>query len=291
MISFLLFFHWKALYKNVYKGLHKRIENNWNSRSSRPCAFCTKSVLRNFAKFTGKHLHQSFLLNKVVGLKPVTLLKKRPWNRSFPVHFAKFLRTPFLVEHLQWLSIGPFLGCQSIWYFSRNTKFSRMNIIFFADAGDVTLMCIFSGQGHACNAYAYIQKIPYFQRSLIKIIFFHFPTKEKIPYFLETRNTIFPDVTKMIVFRCGFLGKTIFSEHLKKISYLQVFFWGRSSFLLCLKSKIIFSGKINIIFPDNTRKIIFQCNFFERPSFQNIWKKKILFFVHWCLILHQQVSF
>ena len=68
----------------------------------------------------------------------------------FPVIFAKFLRTLFLVEHLWWLLLGPFLGCQSKWCFSRNAIFSRMNIIFFSDAGDVTLRCIFSGQGHVC---------------------------------------------------------------------------------------------------------------------------------------------
>ena len=33
-----------------------------------------KSVLRNFAKFTGKHQCQSLFLNKVAGLKPATLL-------------------------------------------------------------------------------------------------------------------------------------------------------------------------------------------------------------------------
>ena len=31
------------------------------------------------------------------------LIKKRLWHRCFPVKFAKFLRTPFLTEHLQWL--------------------------------------------------------------------------------------------------------------------------------------------------------------------------------------------
>ena len=36
------------------------------------------------------------LFNKVTGLRPVTLLKKRLWHRCFPVNFAKFLRTPFL---------------------------------------------------------------------------------------------------------------------------------------------------------------------------------------------------
>ena len=36
-----------------------------NSRSCRPEVFCKKGVLRNFVKFTGKHLCQSFFLNKI----------------------------------------------------------------------------------------------------------------------------------------------------------------------------------------------------------------------------------
>ena len=57
---------------------------------------CKKCVLRNFAKFTEKHLRQSLFFNKVTGLRPVTLLKKRLWHRCFSVNFTKFLRTPFL---------------------------------------------------------------------------------------------------------------------------------------------------------------------------------------------------
>ena len=63
----------------------------------------TRGVLRNFTKFTGKHLCQSFFFNKVAGLRPATLLKKRLWHRCFPVNFAKFPRTSFHTEHLQWL--------------------------------------------------------------------------------------------------------------------------------------------------------------------------------------------
>ena len=55
-----------------------------------------KGVLKNFAKFTGKRLCQSLLFNKVAGLRPTTLLKKRLWHRCFPVNFVKFLKTPFL---------------------------------------------------------------------------------------------------------------------------------------------------------------------------------------------------
>ena len=47
----------------------------------------------NVRKFTGKHLCQSVFFNEVAGLGP----------RCFPVNFAKFLRTPFLTEHLWWL--------------------------------------------------------------------------------------------------------------------------------------------------------------------------------------------
>ena len=82
-------------------------------RSSRRELFCKKGVLRNLAKFTGRHLWQSLFFNKVPGLGPATLLKKslrtatllkkRPQRRCFPVSFAKFGRTPFLVEHLRWL--------------------------------------------------------------------------------------------------------------------------------------------------------------------------------------------
>ena len=38
------------------------------SRSSHPEMFCEKDVLRNFAKFTGKHLCQSLFFDKVAGL-------------------------------------------------------------------------------------------------------------------------------------------------------------------------------------------------------------------------------
>ena len=175
-----------------------------------------------------------------------------------------------------------------MWYFSENTIFSRMNIIFFGDARDITPRCIFSGQGHPCfflpggnvmvlTPTRICRKYYISKRFLIKIIFFHFPPKEKISYFLEKRNTIFPDITKKIMFRREFFGKTIFSEHLKKISYFQVFFWERSSFLLCLKNKIIFSGKRNI-FPDNTRKIIFQCDFFGKTSFSKHLEKENMVF-------------
>ena len=73
------------------------------NRSSRPENFYKKGVLRNFTKLTGEHLCQGLFFNKVAGLRPATRLEKRLWHRCFPVNFVKFLRTPFLKEHLWWL--------------------------------------------------------------------------------------------------------------------------------------------------------------------------------------------
>ena len=75
------------------------------SRSSRPEVFCKKGVLRNFTKFTGKHLCESLFFNKVAGLA-CNFIKKRLWHRCFPVNFVKFLRTPFFIEHLWWLLLS-----------------------------------------------------------------------------------------------------------------------------------------------------------------------------------------
>ena len=66
------------------------------NRSSHHSCSMKKGVLRNFTKFTGNHLCQSLFFNKVAGLRPATLLKKRLWHRRFPVNFVKFLRTPSL---------------------------------------------------------------------------------------------------------------------------------------------------------------------------------------------------
>ena len=92
-------------------GREKKVERGikWNSvsssRSSHRRFSVKKGVLRNFAKFTGKHLCQRLFFNKVagLGLGSATLLKKRLWHRCFQVNFAKFLRTPFLIEHV-WTS-------------------------------------------------------------------------------------------------------------------------------------------------------------------------------------------
>ena len=82
-----------------------------NIRSSRQDVFCKKGVLRNFAKFTEKHLCQSLFFNKVAGLRPATLLKKRLWHRCFPVDFMKFLRIYFLQNTSGRLLLSVWIFC------------------------------------------------------------------------------------------------------------------------------------------------------------------------------------
>ena len=78
-----------AVWANSYHLIH-------HFRSSHQRCSLWKGVLRNFAKFTGKHLLQSLFLNEVAGPEPATLLKKILCHRFFPVNFAKFLRKSFL---------------------------------------------------------------------------------------------------------------------------------------------------------------------------------------------------
>ena len=66
-----------------------RIGNMIIAEAASWSCFCKKGVLKNFAKFTGKHLCQSLFFNKVSGLRLANLLEKRLWHSCFPVKFAK----------------------------------------------------------------------------------------------------------------------------------------------------------------------------------------------------------
>ena len=46
---------------------------------------------------------RAFFFDNVMGLRAATLVKERLWHKSFPVNFVKFLKAPFLTEHLWWL--------------------------------------------------------------------------------------------------------------------------------------------------------------------------------------------
>ena len=64
-------------------------------RSSGLEMFCIKSVLRNLAKFTGKHLCQGLFLNKVAGLRPVTFPKKETLAQVFSCEICEITKNTF----------------------------------------------------------------------------------------------------------------------------------------------------------------------------------------------------
>ena len=91
------------IYSKILVSKKMQTRCSRGNRSSHQRCSIKKSVLGNFTKFTGKHLCQILFFNKVAGLSPAILSKKRLWHRCFPVNFAKFLRASFFIEHLWWL--------------------------------------------------------------------------------------------------------------------------------------------------------------------------------------------
>ena len=66
-----------------------------SGRGSHQRCSVKKGFLKNFIKFTGKHLCQSLFLIKLQASGLQLFKKKKLWHRCFPVNFAKFLGTPF----------------------------------------------------------------------------------------------------------------------------------------------------------------------------------------------------
>ena len=60
--------------------------------------FCKRGVLRNFTKFTGKHLCQSLFLSKVAGLRPqaCSFIKKKTLVQVFSWEFCEVSKNTFL---------------------------------------------------------------------------------------------------------------------------------------------------------------------------------------------------
>ena len=98
----------------------RSIQDFYIYRSSHRRCSVEKDVLRNFAKFTRKRLCQSLFFDKVAGLRPSTLLKKRLWHRCFPVNVEKFLKTPFLQNTSGRLLLYLYGDLQTILRFHKN---------------------------------------------------------------------------------------------------------------------------------------------------------------------------
>ena len=66
-----------------------------------PEVFHKKSVLKNFAKFKGKHLCLSLFVNNVATLSQPSACDFSKKETLAQVNFAKFLRAPFSIEYIR----------------------------------------------------------------------------------------------------------------------------------------------------------------------------------------------
>ena len=132
-----------------------------------------------------------------------------------------------------------------MWYFNRNTIFSRINIILFCDAGNVTFKCIFSWQGYLCFFYQ--------KASVIFVTFMHIHRKQHISmYFM--RKIILQFASKEKIY---FREKEILSSQiLQKRSCSSTIFW---------KDHLFRTFEENIISP---------CMFLRKIKFPFLSKKK-----------------
>ena len=78
----------------LHRTLTKTSFPHERDRSSCPEVFCKKDVLRNFAKFTGKHLCQSLYFNKVAG-KACNFIKKESLAQGFSCEFCEISKNTF----------------------------------------------------------------------------------------------------------------------------------------------------------------------------------------------------
>ena len=68
-------------------------------RSSHQWCSMKKGVLRNFTKFTGKHLRQSLFFNKIAG-KACNFIKKETLAQVFSCEFCEISKNTFFTAYL-----------------------------------------------------------------------------------------------------------------------------------------------------------------------------------------------
>ena len=129
---------------NKVEGLHFRLQNKCFPLNI--VKFLRTPILKNIWKCSVKMVFFELLQNSQENscarmsflIKLQALVKKRFWHRCFPANFAKFLRTAFLTEHLQWLlsASSNNLSLKRYWlccWFSAPNVYLRSNKIPYSD--------------------------------------------------------------------------------------------------------------------------------------------------------------
>ena len=97
------------------KAYKKAIYWSWSS----DLMACQRQPPEVFHKFHRKHLNTCIWVSFFIKLQPATLFEKTLRSKYFSVNFAKFWRTPFFIEHLQWLLLACANSTSNIRVYSR----------------------------------------------------------------------------------------------------------------------------------------------------------------------------
>ena len=122
----------EAMVKEVLKGLSENSNINkrvlsYICRSSRPKVFRKKGVLRNFTKFTGKHLCQSLFFNKLIKKETLAqvffcefceISKNTFFYRTYPVAASTFDYLVCCISEILWSISFPIRKKTSKWQVS-----------------------------------------------------------------------------------------------------------------------------------------------------------------------------
>ena len=72
-----------------------------------------------------------YLFGNVCESFSISILKKRPWHRCFPVNLVKFLRTPFYIHHLRWLLLQINASYHKQTIYTSTHSSNRLIVIFY----------------------------------------------------------------------------------------------------------------------------------------------------------------
>ena len=129
-------------YWNIVKVFCKR----YMFRSSHQRCSMKKGVLRNFKKYTGKHLCQGLFFQKVAGLRLSNFIKKETPVQVFSCELCKISKYIFFTEHL-WMAASICFGksnSSDILYFCCSLLFSDIDNCLFNDSQFHLTLCFYN---------------------------------------------------------------------------------------------------------------------------------------------------
>ena len=107
-----------------YVDIQKVLSETHTIKSSHRRCSIKKSLLRNFAVFTGKHLCQSLFFNNVADL---FFIKQETLKQAFSHIFCEIFKNTFFTKHL-WTTVSYHISC---YLCICQTYSKRLHLLFY----------------------------------------------------------------------------------------------------------------------------------------------------------------